>query len=73
MKMEPELFYATARKAADISRFSLLKARDDKALQEDVDRYLQTQRWDRKTRLLNAAAVIITELTRMELEGVLFK
>lgn len=71
--MEPEHFYATARKAADISRFSLLKARDDKALQEDVDRYLQTQRWDRETRLLNAAAVIITELTRMELEGVLSK
>nr|DAG31882.1 MAG TPA: hypothetical protein [Caudoviricetes sp.] len=71
--MEPEHFYATARKAADISRFSLLKARDDKALQEDVDRYLQTKRWDRETRLLNAAAAIITELTRMELEGVLSK
>lgn len=71
--MEPEHFYATARKAADISRFSLLKARDDKALQEDVDRYLQTKRWGRETRLLNAAAVIITELTRMELEGVLSK
>ena len=71
--MEPEHFYATARKAADISRFSLLKARDDKALQEDVDRYLQTKRWDRETRLLNAAAAIITELTRMELVGVLSK
>lgn len=66
--MKPYYFHSIAREAADISRYSVLRARTNEDLLADIERYMNDERWTRRDRLMNAAAAIITEIVRMDIE-----
>lgn len=66
--MKPYFFYSIAQEAADISRYSVLKSRTNEDLLEDISGYMKDERWMRRDRLMNAAAAIITEIARMDIE-----
>ena len=65
--MKPYYFYAVAKEAADISRYSVLRSRKDEQILTVIERYMKDGRWDRRDRLMNAAAAIITEIARMDI------